>query len=220
MFCNQQFDAFIYEWVWFLVLVNIWMWCFPNPSGIHVTKSYRSAPLPTVLTVHHLCCTFIRILICPIINRYFELPKTLLISYKSDWGNLFWTYFGFCFLIGLFPRLHYHIYLCIFIFTWPSLVKGSDYWLINTICQSFFFHLSNFFEWRIKCYLQTDCSWSNFVSYHNNQCMTIHLHWINYYNVLESQVTIDFFPLLSVLHSTKDVFLYERQWVTIPVPYA
>jgi hypothetical protein len=35
------------------------------------------------------------ILICPIINRYFELPKELLISYKSDWGNLFWTYFAF-----------------------------------------------------------------------------------------------------------------------------
>lgn len=71
-----------------------------------------------------LCCRFIRtyicILICPIINRYFELPQKLLISYKSDWGNLFWTYFGFCFLIGFLPRLHYHIYLCIFIFTWPS----------------------------------------------------------------------------------------------------
>ena len=50
--------------------------------------------------------------------------------------------------------------------------------------------------------------------------MTIHLHWINPYNVLESQVTIDLFPLLSVPQSTKDVFLCERQWVTIPVPYA
>jgi len=38
---------------------------------------------------------------------------------------------------------------------------------------------------------------------------TIHLHWINPYNVVESQVTIDLFPLLSVLQSTKDVFLCE-----------
>ena len=61
------------------------------------------------------------------------------------------------------------------------------------------------------CYLQTDCVCSNCVSYHNNQFMTIHLHCINPYNVLESQVTIDLFPLLSVLQSTKDVFVCERQ---------
>ena len=30
---------------------------------------------------------------------------------------------------------------------------------------------------------------------------------------------MDLFPLLSDLQSTKDVFLCENQWVTIPVPY-
>jgi hypothetical protein len=140
---NQQFDALIYEWVGLLVQVNIWMWCFPNHSGIHVAKSYWIAtPTPHCINsasilknatkfpfcgqkywthcYFTLCCTFIHILICPIINRYFELPKTLLISYKADWGNLFWTDFGFCFLIGMLSRLHYHIYLCIFMFTWTS----------------------------------------------------------------------------------------------------
>jgi hypothetical protein len=139
---------------------------FSKSQWYPCNKILLKCPLPTVLTVHHfkknatkfpfwgqkyctncyftLCCMFIRILVCSIINRYLELPRTLLICYKSDWGNLFRTYFGFCFLIRLLPRLHYHIYLCMFIFTWPSLVKGKDYWLINTICPSFFFTYQTF----------------------------------------------------------------------------
>jgi hypothetical protein len=48
-----QFDAFIYEWVGSLVLVNLWMWCFQIPVASMKQNLIEVPPLPTVLTVHH-----------------------------------------------------------------------------------------------------------------------------------------------------------------------
>ena len=70
------------------------------------------------------------------------------------------------------------------------------------------------------CYLQTDCVCSNFVSYHNNQFMTIHLHWINPNNVLSHRLQWTSFPCYLIFSLLRMFFFCERQWVTIPVPYA